>query len=246
MLDVKQANALLDKIGLAKKDARRLPAAHRQRRAAAPPGDRDRGVPAVSEAVRDGRGAMAQDRHPGRRARRWSAASASPSRPTTSTRLFVWNNGGTELLYLFPHLAIPVDPTAAFGPEYATWYASGGKQGTKPDDPNILKIFELLPRPPACKADGRNKNAQEIWKILVDQQYGIGTVGQSPAGLGVRLVIEPAGQHRRARLQRAALPHAGQLPSGDVVLQGMMVRAKLPPPGGVGGGASFSGSAGRC
>ncbi len=64
-------------------------------------------------------------------------------------QLFVWNNGGTELLYLFPTWAIPVIPGAAFGPAYAAWYSSGGKQGTKPDDPNILKIFDLYTEAPA-------------------------------------------------------------------------------------------------
>ena len=56
----------------------------------------------------------------------------------------MWTNGGTEILYLFPRHAIPVDPTEAFmGPEYAVWYASGGKQGRKPEDPNLLKIYDL-------------------------------------------------------------------------------------------------------
>ena len=103
--------------------------------------------------------------------------------------IYIWNNGGTELLYLFPRHAIPVDPTEAYmGPDYATYYASGGTQGTKPDDPNILKMWDLFSEAASLKVEGRNKNAQEIWKILADQQIGIGTVGQSPAGLGVRLV----------------------------------------------------------
>ena len=105
------------------------------------------------------------------------------------------------------------------GPDYAVYFASGGTQGTKPDDPNILKMWDLFSEAASLKADGRNKNAQEIWKILADQQIGIGTVGQSPAGLGVRLVSNRLGQHRVPRLQRAALPHAGQLASGDLVLQ---------------------------
>ena len=84
-------------------------------------------------------------------------------------------------------------PAPRLGPAYAAWYASGGKQGTKPDDPNILKIFDLYTEAAGLKAEGRNRNAQEIWKILVDQQYGIGTVGQSPAGLGVRLVSNRLG-----------------------------------------------------
>ena len=102
-----------------------------------------------------------------------------------------------------------------------TWYSSGGKQGVKPDDPNILKIFDLYTEASGLKADGRNHNAQEIWKILVDQQYAIGTVGQSPAGLGVRLVSNRLGNIAGARLQCPALPHARELPSGNLVLQGL-------------------------
>ena len=34
--------------------------------------------------------------------------------------IFIWTNGGTELLYLFPRHAIPVDPTEAYmGPAYS-------------------------------------------------------------------------------------------------------------------------------
>jgi peptide/nickel transport system substrate-binding protein len=103
--------------------------------------------------------------------------------------IFLWTNGGTELLYLFPRHAIPVDPTEAFmGPEFALWYASGGTQGRKPDDPNLLRIFELYRSAGGQREQERFKTAQEIWKILVDQQYGIGTVGQSPALMGVRMV----------------------------------------------------------
>ena len=103
--------------------------------------------------------------------------------------IMLWTNGGTELLYLFPRHAIPVDPTEAYmGPEFAVWYASGGAQGRKPDDPNLLKIFDLFRSASGQREQERYRTAQEIWKILVDQQYGIGTVGQSPALMGVRLV----------------------------------------------------------
>ena len=108
--------------------------------------------------------------------------------------IHVWTNGGTELLYLFPRHAIPVDPTEAFmGPEFAKWYASGGRLGRAPTDPGLKKIFELFGGAAGQKDDERNKTAQEIWKILVDQQYSIGTVGQSPALMGVRLASRKLG-----------------------------------------------------
>jgi peptide/nickel transport system substrate-binding protein len=103
--------------------------------------------------------------------------------------IMLWTNGGTELLYLFPRHAIPVDPTEAFmGPEFAKWYASNGEQGTEPRDPNIQRIFTLFRSAAGQREAERFRIAQEIWRILVDQQYGIGTVGQSPALMGVRLV----------------------------------------------------------
>ncbi len=137
--------------------------------------------------------------------------------------IHVWTNGGTELLYLFPRHAIPVDPTEAFmGPEFAKWYASGGRLGREPTDPGLKKILEMFRSAAGQKDDERNKTAQEIWKILVDQQYSIGTVGQSPGPDG-RAAREPqARQHPVARLHRAALPHARQLAAGDVVLSVVM------------------------
>ncbi len=109
--------------------------------------------------------------------------------------IMVWTNGGTELLYLFPRHAIPVDTTEAYmGPEYALWYVSNGAQGREPPDPNMKRIFELYRSAAGQKEESeRNRIAQEIWKILVDQQYGIGVVGQSPAQFGVRLVSTKLG-----------------------------------------------------
>ena len=130
---------------------------------------------------------------------------------TSHVRLEQWRHG---VAVPVPHLGHPGRrPSAALGPAYAAWYASGGTQGTKPDDPNILKILDLYTEAAGLKAEGRNRNAQEIWKILVDQQYGIGTVGPVAGGTWRAAGVQPAWQYRRAGLQRAALPHARQLPS---------------------------------
>lgn len=186
--DPKQANELLDKIGLSKRDAQGF-------RVRTDNGERLRlqviavqaflPWPKISEMVAD----------------QWAKVGIQADvRDTernlafTRTRnnehhIMVWNNGGTELLYLFPRHAIPVDPTEAFmGPEYAKWFASGGTQGTKPDDPNLLRILDLFRGAASQKAPERIETAKEIWRILIDQQYGIGTVGQSAALMGVRLV----------------------------------------------------------
>jgi peptide/nickel transport system substrate-binding protein len=106
----------------------------------------------------------------------------------------VWANGGTELIYLFPRLCLPVEPVGAhLGVEIARWYASNGKQGMEPTDPELKRALELFRSAAGQQEAERNRTAQEIWKILVDQQYSIGTVGQSPAQMGVRIVSRKLG-----------------------------------------------------
>jgi peptide/nickel transport system substrate-binding protein len=193
VLDIKQANALLDKIGLNKKDAQGF-------RLRTDNGQRLRIQIIAVQAF------LPWPKHGEMIADQWKkigidAEVKEMERNLAITRtrnnehhIFIWNNGGTELLYLFPRHAIAVDPTEGYmGPEFALWYASGGKQGTKPDDPNWLKIFELFTEASGLKEKDRDRNAQEIWKIVADQVYGIGTVGQSPALMGVRLVSNKLG-----------------------------------------------------
>ena len=94
-----------------------------------------------------------------------------PAATNNQDQIDVWNNGGTELLYLFPRLC-PAGRSdgSAIGPGIAKWYASGGTQGTEPTDPNIEDLGPV-PRGGRPERDGRNKTAQEIWKIIVEQQY---------------------------------------------------------------------------
>ena len=106
----------------------------------------------------------------------------------------IWTNGGTELIYLFPRHCLPVDPTEAhLGIEIAKWYSSGGTQGTPPADPEMKRALELFRSAAGQERPERNKTAQEIWKIIVEQQFSIGTVGQSPAQFGVRIVSRKLG-----------------------------------------------------
>ena len=142
--------------------------------------------------------------------------------------IHVWTNGGTELLYLFPRHAIPVDPTEAFmGPEFAKWYASGGAPGREPTDPNLKKIFQLFRRrrrpEGATSATRPRRRSGRSWST---SNTAIGTVGQSPALMGVRLAQQQARQHPVARLHRPALPHAGRLAAGDLVLSRNDVHAR--------------------
>jgi peptide/nickel transport system substrate-binding protein len=186
-LDIAQANAMLDKLGLTKKDREgyRLRTDNGQRliiQLTAIKAFMD--WPAHSQMIAQqwrkiGIFADVKEQERGLAFQRVLAG---------EHHILVWTNGGTELLYLYPSWALPVDiANGAYGIEHARWYASNGAQGTKPSDPNMLKALELFRAAAGMDEEARNKNAQEIWKIMVDQQFHIGVCGQSPALMGVRL-----------------------------------------------------------
>ena len=121
----------------------------------------------------------------------------------------IWPNDGTEVLYLFPRHALPVDPVEALlGYPIARWYASNGQQGKEPSDPQLKKALEMFRSAAGKKTPERVKIAQEIWKIIVDEQISIGTVGQSPAVMGVRVVSKRLGNipARQVNAQHARTP----------------------------------------
>ncbi|HEX7549459.1 MAG TPA: ABC transporter substrate-binding protein [Candidatus Methylomirabilis sp.] len=121
----------------------------------------------------------------------------------------IWPNDGTEVLYLFPRHALPVDPVEALlGYPIARWYASNGQQGKEPKDPQLKKALEMFRSAAGKKPQERYKIAQEIWKIIVDEQISIGTVGQSPAVMGVRIVSKRLGNipARQVNAQHARTP----------------------------------------
>jgi len=107
------------------------------------------------------------------------------------TQILLWTNNGTESLYLYPRYCLPVDPTAGvMGNGYALWFASNGERGIRPAEPEMLKAFDLMRQATGQREEERNRTAQEIWKLAVEQQWGIGLVGLSPAFMGVRVVSE--------------------------------------------------------
>jgi len=193
-LDIAKANQLLDGIGLTKKDAEGY-------RVRTDNGERLRiqvqAVKALLPWPQQAEMIGEQWRKIGIQAdvREMERTLATTRTRNNEHQIMVWTNGGTELLYLFPRHAIPVDPTEAYmAPEFATWYASNGAQGRAPTDPQMLKIYDLFKSASGQREAGdRDKTAQEIWKILVDQQYAIGTVGESPAQFGVRIVSTKLG-----------------------------------------------------
>ena len=104
-------------------------------------------------------------------------------------QMTIFSNGGSESMYLYSVPVLPTDPQSSqLGAGIAQWYVSGGARGIKPSDPEMVRAFALFSAASGQKAPERNKTAQEIWKIHVEQQYSIGLVGLSPAYMGTRVV----------------------------------------------------------
>jgi peptide/nickel transport system substrate-binding protein len=126
-------------------------------------------------------------------------------------QIITWANDGSEMLFLFPRHALPVDAAEAhMGIPFARWYASKGQSGKKPDDPEMLKAFDLFRSAFGMKEEDRIKAGKELWKIIVEQSWSIGTVGQSPAFMGVRIVKNNMGNvpQRQTNAQHVRTPYS--------------------------------------
>ena len=190
-LDVKRANAMLDALGLTRKDA----AGFRLR---TDNGQRLRLQIDVGQTLSPTWPQQAE-----MIAQQWKAIGiAADTKVLERSLLFarmrndqhqmvIWTNNGTESLFLYPVLALPVDSTTGyFGAANALWYSSNGAAGTKPREPELLRAYELMRRAASEPQDARDRTAQEVWRLAADQAWGLGLVGQSPAFMGVRIVSD--------------------------------------------------------
>ena len=128
-------------------------------------------------------------------------------------QIITWANDGSEVLFLFPRHALPVDAAEAhMGIAFVQWCASKGQSGKKPDDPEMLRAFDLFRSAFGMKEEDRVKAGKELWKIIVEQTWSIGTVGQSPAFMGVRIVKNNMGNvpDRQTNAQHVRTPYSSQ------------------------------------
>jgi peptide/nickel transport system substrate-binding protein len=106
-------------------------------------------------------------------------------------QMVIFSNSGSESLFLYPVLALPVDPSGSLmGSAWAHWYATGGKAGLQPDDPGMLRVYDLMRSAGSKPEAERNAIAQEIWRIVADAKWQIGLVGQAPGSQGSRVVSD--------------------------------------------------------
>jgi peptide/nickel transport system substrate-binding protein len=107
-------------------------------------------------------------------------------RAANELQVFVWQNDGTDELYLYPYHALPINETSGVGPGFGIWYSTNGEQGVEPPA-NVQTVLDLFTQGLAATPEERVTIGQEIWSIITDEVWTMGTVGQSGAFMGVRI-----------------------------------------------------------
>ena len=207
--DPKQANALLDKIGLTKKDGEgyRLRTDGKGRLRIELQTSAGAFIPhtQIAEMIKE----------------QWKKIGIQADLKEMERSLFftrvagnehqiaLWANDGSEVLYLFPRHALPVDPAEALmGHPIARWYATSGAAGQGPDDTPLLKALEMFRTADGKKPEERIKIAQEIFKIMIDEPVLDRHRRPVSGDDGCAHRQSPDGEHPVAADQRAALPDA--------------------------------------
>lgn len=133
-------------------------------------------------------------------------------RAANELQIFFWQNDGTDELYLYPYHALPVADTSGTGPAIGNWYASGGTAGIEPTDPKVKEVLDLFSQGLKSTPEERITIGQEIWKIITDEVWTIGTVGQSGAFMGVRVVKNNMGNipSRQFNIQAGQTPNVSR------------------------------------
>jgi peptide/nickel transport system substrate-binding protein len=103
-------------------------------------------------------------------------------------QLCAWNNDGSEHLFTFPVHVFPysLGSLCTSGPLYAKWFQSAGAQGREPP-PRLRELMAKFSRAFGVPEEERIKLGKEIWKIAAEEVYIIGVIGMGAASMGVRI-----------------------------------------------------------
>ncbi len=131
-------------------------------------------------------------------------------RGANELQVFFWQNDGTDELYLYPYHALPVSNASGTGPGYGDWYSSDGASGVAPDpDGSVAKVLDMFSTGLKSTPEERITIGKEIWALITDEVWTIGTVGQSGAFMGVRVVKNNMGNipSRQFNIQAGQTPN---------------------------------------
>ena len=182
VLDRKRANDILDRLGLEKRNSEGF----RLRRDGAGPVTIDLSV--MGSAFLDYVGAAELvQRHWARVGIRTNVSVQERSlwvtrRGSHEHLVTIWNNAGANM----PWLTGAALPTL-YASRAAQWHDTLGRKGREPAG-ELKRLLELHDAGKGLSLSQRAETGREIWRIIVDNAYIIGTVGESPAFNGVVVV----------------------------------------------------------
>jgi peptide/nickel transport system substrate-binding protein len=191
-LDQKKANEMLDSIGLSKKDGEGFRArpdnGERLRLEMQTEGGQFLQYTQIAEMIRNqwrgiGIDIFVQENERSLAERRNGA---------NESQLFAWVADGSEHLFTFPTHVVPSNSTTGMGILYARWYLSNGKEGKEPS-PKLKEAYTLFRQAYAVPEAEQVEIGKQIWKIVTEEVFAIGTVGLSPAAMGIRVVSNRMG-----------------------------------------------------
>jgi peptide/nickel transport system substrate-binding protein len=188
-LDLKKANEMLDKLGLAKKDADgyrlRSDGKGRLRIEIMTLGGQFVQYTQIAEMIREQWKKIGIDLQ----VQEVERSLALKRTAANEQQLGAWNNDGSEHLFTFPLHVFPfeVASVASSGPLYARWFHSAGTQGKEPPA-RLKELMEKYKRAFGVPEKERIELGKEVWKIAAEEVYNIGVIGMGPASMGVRVV----------------------------------------------------------
>ena len=219
-LDVKKANEMLDKIGLAKKDAEgyrlRTDGKGRLRIEIMTLGGQFVQYTQIAEMIREQWKKIGIDLD----VQEVERSLALKRTAANEQQLGAWNNDGSEHLFTFPLHVFPFElaAVASSGPLYAKWFHSAGAQGKEPE-PRMKELMEKWKKAFGVPEKERIQLGKEVWKIAAEEVYIIGVIGMGPASMGVRVVKTNMGNIPSRQYNSPDGKTPGDLPAGDVLLE---------------------------
>ena len=101
--------------------------------------------------------------------------------------IYAWQNDGSEHLYTFPGHVFPYDMTGGGGALYAQWFQSNGAQGKEPPA-KVKEVMDKWRKGFGVPEAEQIKLGKEIWATVVDEVFMSGVVGLAAAVSGVRMI----------------------------------------------------------
>jgi peptide/nickel transport system substrate-binding protein len=191
-LDINQANAMLDKLGLDKKDAEgyrlRTDGKGRLSLLIDAWGGQFIQFTRISEMISQQVKKIGIDL----KVQEIERSFGIKRNAANENQIYAWQNDGSEHLFTFPGHVFPYDGGSSGGPQFGQWFQSNGAQGKEPP-PRLKEVMEKFRRAFGVPEEEQVKLGKEIWAIAVDEVFSAGVVGLAAAVSGVRVIKNTMG-----------------------------------------------------